>query len=86
MASDATKSHIFQQLFSIKILTKLSYWVYIFLDEILKYCLNDEKAVLSEVGARHPYQICKKNEKIRSGSTTSSKIEKIRFFCEDTRR
>ena len=26
MASDATKSHIFQQLFSIKILTKLSYW------------------------------------------------------------
>ena len=25
MASDATKSHIFQQLFSIKILTKLSY-------------------------------------------------------------
>jgi hypothetical protein len=27
MASGATKSHIFQQLFSIKILTKLSYWV-----------------------------------------------------------
>ena len=26
MASDATKSHIFQQLFSIRILTKLSYW------------------------------------------------------------
>ena len=30
----------------------------------------------------HPYQICKKNEKIRSGSPTCSKIEKIRFFCE----
>ena len=30
MASDATEFHIFQQLFSIKILTKLSYWVYIF--------------------------------------------------------
>ena len=27
MASDATKSHIFQQLFSIKILTKISYRV-----------------------------------------------------------
>ena len=33
MASDATKSHIIQQLFSIKILTKLSYWLYIFLAE-----------------------------------------------------
>ena len=38
MASDATKSYIFQQLFSIKILTKLSYWAYIFLAQILKYC------------------------------------------------
>ena len=81
MASDATKSHIFQQLFSIKILTKLSYWVYIFLDEILKYCSNAEKAVFAEVGTVYPYQICKKNEKIRSGSTSLGKIEKIRFSC-----
>ena len=73
MASDATKSHIFQQLFSIKILTKLSYWVYIFLDKILKYFSNAKTAVFSEVGAVHPYQICKKNEKIRTGSSTSSK-------------
>ena len=71
MASDATKFHIFQQLFSIKILTKLSYWLYIFLDEILKYCSNAEKAVFAEVGTVYPYQICKKNEKIRSGSPTA---------------
>ena len=37
MASYATKSHIFKQLFSIKWLTKLSYWVYIFFGAILKY-------------------------------------------------
>jgi hypothetical protein len=79
MASDATKSHIFQQLFSIKILTKLSYWVYIFFPNFLKYCSNAKKAVLAEVGARHPYQICKKNEKIR-WEVTFTKIEKIR--CE----
>jgi hypothetical protein len=47
MASDATKSHIFQQLFSIKILTKLSYWVYIFLDEILKYIAKMPKKPFS---------------------------------------
>ena len=62
MASDATKSHIFQQLFSIKILTKLSYWVYIFLDEILKYCSNAEKAVSAGVGAVHPYPASKIRE------------------------
>ena len=82
MASDATKSHIFQQLFSIKILTKLSYWVYIFFGAILKYCSNAKKAVFAEVGTVYPYQICKKNEKIRSGSPIAPQIEKIRFFCE----
>jgi len=64
MASDATKYHIFQRLFSIKILTKLSYWGYIFLDNFLKYCSNAKKAVFAEVGARHPYQICKKMKKL----------------------
>ena len=73
MASDATKSHIFQQLFSIKILTKLTYWVYIFLAEILKYCSNAKKAVFAEVGAVHPYHICKNNEKIPSGSLLQSR-------------
>ena len=48
----------------------------------LKYCQNAKKAVFAEVGAVHPYQICKKNEKIRSGSILLPKIEKIRFFCE----
>jgi hypothetical protein len=43
MASDATKSQIFQQLFSIKILTKLSYWVYIFLGDILKFAKIPKK-------------------------------------------
>ena len=68
MASDATKSYIFQQLFSIKILTKLLYWVYvyIFFPNFLKYCSNAQKAVFAEVGAVHPYHICKKNEEIRS--------------------
>ena len=61
MASDATKSHIFQQLFSIKILTKLSYWAYIFLDKILLFYSNAEKAVFAEHLEHH--QICKKNEK-----------------------
>ena len=52
MASGATKSHIFQQLFSIKILTKLSYWIYRFFGAILKYCWRNA-----------PYLICKQNEK-----------------------
>ena len=73
MASGATKSHIFQQLFSIKKKTKLSYWVYIFLGNFLKYCSNAKKAVFAEVGAVHPYQICKKNEKIRLGSHHNSR-------------
>jgi hypothetical protein len=64
MASDAKNLTIFNNYSQQKILTKLSYWVYIYLGEIHKYCLFSEKAVFSEVGARHPYQICKKNEKI----------------------
>ena len=78
MASDATKYHIFQQLFSIKILTKLSYWL--FLDEILKYCSNAEKAVFAEVGAVHPYHICKNNEKIPSGSLLPPKSRNPLFL------
>ena len=46
MAFDATKSHIFQQLFSIKILTKLSYWVYIFLDHFSNFTKMPKKPFL----------------------------------------
>ena len=47
-----------------------------------KILLKCQKAVFAEVGTVYPYQICKKNEKIRSGSTSLGKIEKIRFSCE----
>ena len=48
MASDATKYHIFQQLFSIKILTKLSYGrVDIFLVNFLNAWLKKEVEALS---------------------------------------
>jgi hypothetical protein len=79
MASDATKSHIFQQLFSIKILTKLSYWVYFWVisSNIAK---TPKKPFFGKVGARHPYQICKKNEKIRSGIYFSQNRENPFFL------
>ena len=46
MASDATKFHIFQQLFSIKILTKLSYWVYIFWRKFFNFTQMTKKPFL----------------------------------------
>jgi len=74
MASDATKSHSFQQLFSIKILTKLSYWVYIFLGNFLKIAKMPKKPF--SLGARHPiYQICKKKLKKSIGKTGISKFK-----------
>jgi hypothetical protein len=63
MASDATKSHIFQQLFSIKILTKIiildTGYIYFWMN-FFNFYTNSKKAVSSEVGRNAPYQICKK--------------------------
>jgi hypothetical protein len=63
MASDVKKSHIFQQLFSIKIITKLSYWIYNFFGAFLKYCLNAKKAVFAEVRQAAHIKYARKTKK-----------------------
>ena len=63
MASDATKSHIFQQLFSIKILTKLSSWVYIFLDHFSNFTQMPKKPFLLRSVQVPISNMQKKNEK-----------------------
>ena len=63
MASDATKSHIFQQLFSIKILTKLSYWVYIFLDHFSNFTQMPKKPFSLRSRYSVPISNTQKNEK-----------------------
>ena len=65
MASDATNLTFFQQLFSIKILTKLSYWVYIFLDHFSNFTQMPKKPFLLR-SVQVPYQICKKNRTIKN--------------------
>ena len=84
MASDATKSHIFQQLFSIKILTKLSYWAYIFLDHFLYIAKMPKKPfLLRSVPGTH-IKYAKKMKKFDREVLPAPKSRKSVFLVRDS--
>ena len=84
MASDATKSHIFQQLFSIKILTKLSYWVYIFFERFLNIAKMPKKPFsLSSVPGTH-IKYAKKMKKFDREVLHYKKSRKSVFLVRDS--
>ena len=63
MASDATKSHIFQQLFSIKNTHKIIILGIYIIGTNSKILINAKKAVFAEVGASTHIKYAKKMKK-----------------------
>jgi hypothetical protein len=74
----------FQQLFSIKNTHKIIILGIYSFGSLSLILPNAKKAVFAEVSARHPYQICKKNEKFDGEVYFYPKSRKSVFSVKDS--